>query len=254
MVRTVIPTIFLILLSTLVVSLLSLVGIFFILLKERTLTSLLSHLIAFAGGILFSVSFLHLLPEAIEEISPFTAFFFFILGFLAFYLLERFLLWHHCHKRECPTHPLTYLNLYGDGLHNFIDGIIIAGGYLSGLVSGIIVTLATIAHELPQEIGDFSLLLYGGFSKRKALTYNFLSACTALLGAFLGFFLFSQLNSLLPYLLATAAGNFTYIATSDIIPELHKEENRKKSFVSFLFFLFGLSLILLLQKTILGTH
>ncbi len=234
--------------STIIVSLLSLVGIFFIPLKEKSLTSLLSHLIAFAGGVLFSVSFLHLLPEVLETIPPGITFLFFAIGFLIFYLLERFLLWHHCHRKECPVHPFTYLNLYGDGLHNFIDGVIIAGGYLSGITAGILVTVAAIAHELPQEIGDFSLLVYGGFSKRKALFYNYLSAATAILGCIMGFLLFSKLSSLLPYLLAIAAGNFTYIATSDIIPELHKEENLKKSFLSFLFFLSGFIIILIATR------
>jgi len=240
--------------STVVVSLLSLVGIFFILIKEKTLNLLLSHLIAFAGGVLFAVSFFHLLPEAIEAEKPFPIFLLFLSGFLTFYILERFLLWHHCHKKECPTHPFTYLNLYGDGLHNFIDGIIIAGGYLVSITSGIFITIATIVHELPQEIGDFSLLIYGGFSKKKALLFNFLSALTAVLGAIFGFFLFSKLISLLPYLLAFASGNFTYIAASDIIPELHKEQELKKSFVSFLFFLFGLLLILIARKTFIEAH
>ncbi len=222
--------------------------------KEEKLNSLLSHLIAFAGGILFSISFLHLLPEACEKKTPFFIFLFFTLGFLIFYLLERFLLWHHCHKKGCPTHPFTYLNLYGDGLHNFIDGLIIAAAYLSGITSGLLVTIATIAHELPQEIGDFSILLYGGFSKKKALLYNFLSAVTAVLGALLGFLFFPTITFFLPYLLALAAGNFTYIAASDIIPELHKEENRRKSFFSFLFFLSGLVLILILRQVFFAPH
>lgn len=240
--------------STILVSLLSLVGIFFILMKEEKLNSLLSHLIAFAGGILFSISFLHLLPEACEEKPPFIIFLFFTLGFLIFYLLERFLLWHHCHKKECPTHPFTYLNLYGDALHNFIDGVIIAGSYLSGITSGFLVTIAAIAHELPQEIGDFSILLYGGFSKQKALLYNFLSAVTAVFGAVVGFNLFSSTTFFLPYLLAIAAGNFTYIAASDIIPELHKEKNLRKSFFSFLFFIAGLGLILILRHGFFAHH
>ncbi len=244
----------LILISTIFVSLLSLVGIFFILMKEKTLTSFLAQAIAFAGGFLLGVSFFHLLPEVLARKSPNSTFLFFFIGFLAFYLLERFLLWHHCHKKDCPTHPFTYLNLYGDGLHNFIDGVIIAGGYLSGIGFGIVVTLATIAHELPQEIGDFFLLVYGGFSKKKALFYNYLSAVTAVLGAIFGYFLFSQISSLLPYLLAIAAGNFAYIAASDIIPELHKEENLKKSFISFLFFLFGFVIIFLLRQFFFEIH
>ncbi len=240
--------------STIIVSLLSLIGIFFILIKEKTLVSLLSYLIAFAGGVLFSVSFLHLLPEAIETLIPLVVFLFFTFGFIVFYILERFLLWHHCHKKECPTHPFTYLTLYGDGLHNFVDGVIIAGGYLSGITSGILVTMATIAHELPQEIGDFSLLLYGGFTKRKALFYNFLSAFTAVIGYLFGFLLFSRLSSVLPYLLAIAAGNFTYIATSDIIPELHKEVDTKKSLISFFFFVAGFLIIVLMVQIFHPTH
>jgi zinc and cadmium transporter len=182
------------------------------------------------------------MPESLEKMEPLNAFIILLVGFSSFFLLERVLMWRHCHEHECDIHAFTYLNLLGDGLHNFIDGVIIAAGYLTGFPVGIATTFAVAMHEIPQELGDFAVLVYGGFSKTKALLFNFLSAVTAVFGAVLGYF-FLQSQDLMIYILPFAAGNFLYIASSDLIPELHKELSLKKSFESFIVFILGICLM-----------
>ena len=251
------PLIGLILLSIFLVSVISLVGIAFIALREKWFRKILLILIGFASGSLLGGAFFHLIPEAIEKaesITPMSStsmmniFWALSLGLLIFFILEKFL-WRHCHEREkCPVHPFAYLNLIGDGIHNFIDGIIIAASFMSGQSLGFVVTLAVAAHEIPQEIGDFSILIYGGFSKTKAIIYNFLTALTAMAGGIFTFFG----TSILPqtfYLLAFAAGGFIYIATTDLMPELHRERRAFNSFLQFLTLAVGLVLMWLLKQS-----
>jgi len=237
----------LILFSTLFVSLVSLVGILFITLKEQVFKKILLLLVSFASGTLLGAAFLHLIPESLSAHSE-TAFITILIGILAFFLLEKFL-WRHCHEKECPIHTFAYLNFLGDGVHNFIDGVVIAASFLASAPLGVTTTLAVIAHEIPQEIGDFGILIYGGFTKVKALVYNFLTAIIAILGAtFMYFFspLFPSLE--LSYLLAFAAGGFIYIATTDLIPELHKETEPVKSAAQFLLLLLGIALMWVLKE------
>jgi zinc and cadmium transporter len=238
-----------ILLSTLIVSSISLVGIFFVTMKEQVFNKALLLLVSFASGSLLGAAFLHLIPESLfpESLSAYneTAVIAMLVGILAFFLLEKYL-WRHCHERECPIHPFAYLNLVGDGVHNFIDGVVIAASYLTSVSLGIATTFAVIAHEIPQEIGDFGILVYGGLSKRKALFYNFLSAIIAILGAALMYFFASFFPSL-TLLLAFAAGHFIYIATTDLIPELHKETKTTKSAAQFLLLILGMALMWLLK-------
>ena len=251
------PLIGLILLSIFLVSIISLVGIAFIALREKWFRKILLILIGFASGSLLGGAFFHLIPEAIEKaesITPMSStsmmniFWALSLGLLIFFILEKFL-WRHCHEREkCPVHPFAYLNLIGDGIHNFIDGIIIAASFMSDQSLGFVVTLAVAAHEIPQEIGDFSILIYGGFSKTKAIIYNFLTALTAMAGGIFTFFG----TSILPqtfYLLAFAAGGFIYIATTDLMPELHRERRAFNSFLQFLTLTVGLVLMWLLKQS-----
>jgi len=139
------------------------------------------------------------------------------------------------------------MNLIGDAVHNFIDGIIIAVSFLVNINMGIVSTIAIIAHEIPQEIGDFGVLIYGGFTKTKALFFNFLSALTAIVGALFGYFLSTSIEEVIPFMLPFAAGGFIYIAASDLIPELHKEPDLKKAFASFCFFVIGIILMLLVK-------
>jgi len=240
-----------ILASTMLVSSISLIGILFISLSEKWFKKLLLMLVSFASGTLLGGAFLHLIPEAVlnehggSSVESSTIFMVILGGILLFFLLEKFL-WRHCHERECPIHVFAYLNLIGDGVHNFIDGVIIAASFLFTVPLGLATTLAVAAHEVPQEIGDFSVLIYGGFSRSKALIYNLLSALMAVIGAVF-MLVFSQLLPSLPYFLAFAAGSFIYIATSDLIPELHKEKDAWKSLIQFVFLLVGIILMLLLK-------
>jgi len=234
----------LILLSTLVVSLISLVGIFFIAVREQVFKKILLLLVSFASGTMLGAAFLHLIPESLSAQSE-TAFVAILVGILAFFLLEKFL-WRHCHERECPIHTFAYLNLLGDAVHNFIDGVVIAASFIASVPLGTATTLAVIAHEIPQEIGDFGIIVYGGFSKAKALFYNFLTATIAIFAATLMYFFAPFLPSL-EYLLAFAAGGFIYIATTDLIPELHKETKPSKSAAQFLLLLLGITLMWVLK-------
>jgi zinc and cadmium transporter len=236
-------TFILILGAVILVSLISLVGIITLALKETRLKKIIFFLVSFAAGSLLGAAFLDLIPEAIEGELNSAIFIYILGGIILFFLLEKFLYWTHCHEGVCDVHTFSYLNLFGDGMHNFIDGAIIATGFLSSTPLGLITTLAIIFHEIPQELGDFSVLVYGGFSRKKALFYNYLCSLTAILGALVGYFfnsLFANLNSLM---LAFAAGGFIYIACVDLIPELHKERNLKTSLLQIILIVLGISLI-----------
>ena len=226
--------------STVLISLISLVGITALALNEKVLNRALIILVGFSAGALMGGAFLHFLPEAIEKSIGLSTFLSVLIGFSLFFLIERLLRWRHCHDGKCNIHFFTYMSLIGDGVHNFIDGIIVAISYLISVPFGIVTTIALVAHEIPQEIGDFGVLVYGGFTKLKALLFNFLSAATAILGALIGFFLSTSVETLIPFILPFAAGSFIYVAASDLIPELHKEPDNRKSMLSFGFFLIGI--------------
>ena len=231
-----------ILLSSLITSLMSLIGIFFITLKERTLDKIILGLVAFSAGTLMGGAFIHLFPEGYEAIGGKTFSLIFLCSFSLFFIVERILHWHHCHEKDCPVHTVGYMNLIGDSIHNFTDGLILAATYLTNIHLGVITTIAVISHEIPQEIGDFSVLLYSGFSKKKALLYNFGVSLTAVIGALVGYYIPNQVD-IAPYLLPIAAGSFVYISASDLIPEIHKEKNLSRSVFSFLLFLLGILLM-----------
>ncbi len=228
--------------SVFVVSVISLVGILALALKEKMLEKVLFVLIALAAGTLLGAAFLDLIPEAIEEGGE-GVLLYVLSGVVVFFILERFVFWHHCHKEKCNIHAFSYLNLVGDGVHNFIDGMVIAAAYLTAVPVGVIATIAIIAHEIPQEIGDFGILVYGGFSRVKALFCNFLSAMTAFAGAILMYFSSSYIESSVSFLLAFAAGGFIYIATADLMPELKKEMDIKRSFIQLTLLIMGIGVI-----------
>lgn len=229
-----------ILLAVFIVSLISLLGIF-IFLKIKILNKVLFFLVSFAAGSLLGVAFLDLLPAALESGPKEGVMILILFGILSFFILEKFLYWHHHHIGE-NVHGFTYLTLIGDAIHNFLDGMVIAISFLNSTALGIVTTIAIIAHEIPQEIGEFAILIYGGFSKLKALTYNFLSALTAVVGALVAYF-FSSVQSLSAYVTAFAIGGFIYIASTDLIPEIHKEKGLGKSFLQFLLLVFGMLVI-----------
>lgn len=241
-------TIFLILISTFIVSIIAFVGIITLILKEKLLQKILLILVSFSAGGLIGNSFLHLLPEAAksgnENIFPY-----FLTGFVLFFLIERIFHWRHCHKEKCPVHAFAYLNLLGDSVHNFIDGLIIGASFIINTNLGITTTLAVILHEVPQEIGEFGVLVYGGFKKMKALFLNFLTALTAILGGIVGYYLSNYIHYSTTFLLPFAAGGFTYIAASDLIPEIRKEKELNKSLISFVVFILGI-LIMFAMKLV----
>ncbi len=231
-----------ILIAVIIVSLISILGIF-IFMKEKIMKRALFLLVSFAAGTFLGVAFLDLLPEALEKGFTGSIPIFILLGILSFFVLEKFLYWHHHHTGEEEVHGFTYLNIIGDGIHNFLDGAIIAISFMNSTALGIASTIAVIAHEIPQEIGDFAILIYGGFSKAKALVYNFLTALTAVIGALVTYFYSTAVESSNTYIIAFVVGAFTYIASTDLIPEIHKEKNLKKSFLQFVLMVLGIFLI-----------
>jgi zinc and cadmium transporter len=216
-----------ILLAAIAVSFLSLAGLLLIWMKEKTLGKTIEVLVGFAVGCLLGGAFLHLLPESVDSGTP-AVFIYVLAGIVVFFLIEKLLHWRHCHLGRCDAHTFTYLNLLGDGVHNFIDGTIIAASFLTDVRLGFVTTVAVAAHEVPQEIGDFAILVYGGFSKSKALLYNLISALVAVAGAVTAYFAFARMSWLKAFLIPFTAGGFVYIALVDMVPELHKKAGGKK--------------------------
>ena len=230
-------------LSVLVVSLISLIGLASISIKEEKLRKILIYLVSFSAGALLADAFIHLLPEAVEE-NGFTLkiSIYILLGMGLSFVIEKIIHWHHCHhthSSECLENhhnhvqaaPFAKMNLMGDVVHNFIDGLIIGGSYLVSLPLGLASTFAVILHEIPQEIGDFGILLHGGYTRKRALFLNFLTALTAISGAIIAILINQIIPHLTEFLVPFAAGSFIYIAGSDLVPELHKETNAKKSVI-----------------------
>jgi len=244
--------------------------------REKTLDKILFILVAFATGTILASALFDLIPESIHHLEELNSsgagiaenlvFVFIIFGFVIFFVIERFIYWFHGHAHEKENELVCYtgkgegkdnslshssgiksfaiLNLVGDGLHNFLDGIIIMVAFLSSTRNGIIITLAVVFHEFPQEIGDFGILLYGGFSKKKALFFNFISGMIALLGGLTAFFLSDAIETFNLFFLAFSGGGFLYIASTELMPELIKEKDLKKSIVQALIFICGLILIM----------
>ncbi len=235
------------------VSLVSLVGITTLSLKQDFLKRILFLLISLAAGALLGDAFIHLLPEAFEEASnPLTVSLLVLAGILTFFVLEKFLHWHHSHGEDefsaehARIHPVGHLVLVSDGVHNLVDGLAIGAAFLVSPEVGIATAIAIALHEIPQEIGDFGLLIHAGFSRTKALLLNFASALTAFLGLGLAFWLSSLGESLAPLIAAFAAGNFIYIALADLVPELQKTKGGGRSVLQFVVIVIGLAAMVML--------
>ncbi|MFA6526332.1 MAG: ZIP family metal transporter [Candidatus Buchananbacteria bacterium] len=226
-----------------IVGLVSFVGALSLLLRENFLHKIIIYLVAFSAGALMGGAFFHLLPEALDQGSgSIYIFSWLLLGFCLFYIMERLLRWHHCHNGECESHAhLGWMNIIGGGIHNMIDGMIIYAAFSIDVNLGWSVLLSIILHEIPQELGDFGVLIYSGFSKAKALFYNFISAMIAVIGVIFAYLISNIYPNFHYLLLPVAAGGFIYIAASDLIPELHKDSNTKRSFIYFLIFAFALA-------------
>jgi zinc and cadmium transporter len=251
-------------------------GLFLVSVKEKTLDGILFILVAFATGTILASALFDLIPESIHHLEELIdegfaiaesyVFGFILLGYVAFFILERFIYWFHGHAHQKENEYVCYdnltegvsdnvkergkvrnfvlLNLIGDGLHNFLDGVIIMVAFLTGYVNGLVVSLAVLFHELPQEVGDFGILLYGGFTKKKALGFNFLSAMIAMLGGLFAFILVESLEIFKFFFLAFSGGGFLYLASTELMPELLKQKKLKKSIIQSLVFICGILLII----------
>jgi zinc and cadmium transporter len=235
------------LLSVILVSLVSFIGLFTLSIKEKTLKKILIYFVSFSVGGLLGDAFIHLLPEAIRLNSEINLSIYILLGIIISFGVEKFIHWRHCHiptSKEHP-HPFVLMNLIGDSTHNFIDGLIIGASYLTSVQIGIATTIAVILHEIPQEIGDFGVLIHGGFKRKRALTLNFATALTAIAGTIISLLIGSYVENLTNILLPFAIGSFIYIASSDLIPELHKETNPAKSVMQLIMLLVGIGIMYL---------
>ncbi|MDQ3076328.1 MAG: ZIP family metal transporter [bacterium] len=240
------------LLSTIIVSLISLIGVFSLSMKEEFIRKYIFLFVSLAAGALLGDAFIHLIPESFEALANGTHVGLLIIaGMFLFFALEKFLHWHHHSDdiAEHHTHPVGELVIFSDGVHNFIDGIVIGISFLVSVPVGIATTLAVILHEIPQEIGDFAVLLHAGYTRKRALWLNFLSALAAILGTLVAFVLGEGGAIFTTWILPIAAGGFIYIAATDLIPELHKTKTVKHSFSQFIFL--GLGVVLMYGLTFL---
>ncbi|MFC1801991.1 ZIP family metal transporter [Patescibacteria group bacterium] len=235
-----------ILIATFLETLVALVGLFFVFMGYSRLKKYLSYLVSFSVGTLLAVVFMELLPEAVEVTQSTDVFIYTLGGFLFFFILSKFLHWYHHHDECCESHSdiesSGYLILIGDFIHNFVDGVIISLAFIVNFEMGVLTTVAVLLHELPQELADFFILIQSGFSKTKALFLNFLVAFTTVIGATLTYFIFSSIETIIGPALGIVAGNFLYIATSDLLPKLHYK-TKFQAILQFLFIIFGVLVI-----------
>ncbi len=235
--------------STLLVSLIALIGIFTLAVHETKLQKILILLVSFASGALIGDTFIHLLPETVEEFGfSLSTSAYILTGILTFFVLEKFIHWHHCHTPGDQHHKsLVATNLVGDMLHNLTDGLFIASSYLVDTKLGIATTIAVVLHEIPQELGDFGVLIHGGLHKNKAILFNFIAALFAMGGAVIGLLIGGVNENFLQFILPFTAGAFIYIAHTDLFPEIHKEsQHAKTSLLQLVMILAGIGTMLLL--------
>lgn len=236
-------------LAVLAISLVSLIGIATLSMRQDLVKRVLFLIISLAAGALLGDAFIHLIPEAFSEANPMAVSLTILIGVMVFFALEKFLRWHHSHGDEefsedhGKIHPVGHLVIVSDGLHNFVDGLAIGSAFLISPEIGIATTIAIALHEIPQEVSDFGLLLHAGFSRAKALFLNFLSALTAFIGLFVAFFLGGTYEALIPLMAAFTAGNFIYIALADLIPEIHKTPGGKRSALQLAVIVLGIALM-----------
>jgi len=244
--------------SAVITGLVSLAGVFFLSISKSFLKKIIFVLVALSVGALFGDVLIHIIPELFEEGAHATDLAIYIFaGFLVFFILEKFLRWQHVHGtveedcEDCEVEEdnishIGHLNIFSDGIHNLIDGFLIGASYMVSIEVGIATTLAVFLHEIPQEIGDFGLLIHAGYSRGKALFFNALSAAISIVGVVIALLLGSGFENFTNIALAFTAGGFIYIAGSDLVPELHKVTDVQKTFIQFLGVVLGFLIMLLL--------
>jgi len=244
--------------SGIAMSLVALVGAVSLLLREATFKRLILPLVAFSAGSLLGGAVLHMLPAATESMAHGLAVYVWVLaGFVVFFALEQFLHWHHCHRHtaDCEQRerrPMGTLVLVADGLHNFTGGLAVAGAFLIDIHLGLTVWLAALAHEVPQELGDFAVLIHGGWRPRRALLYNTLTQTTFLVGGIVAYFAAAALD--VRFLVPFAAGNFIYIAASDLVPEVNRHHSPGINMLHLGAFVAGIALLLALKLVLPHAH
>lgn len=208
-------------------------------------TRLLPCLLAYATGTLLGAAFLGMIPKALEQAPPLAVSSTVLAGIVLFFVLEKLVLWRHCHDSECAAHghQAGKLILVGDAFHNFVDGVVIAAAFLISVPVGIATALAVIAHEIPQELGDFAILLGSGFSKARAFTYNLVSSLATLPGVILGWFWLDAMREAIPFILALSAASFIYIAVADLVPGLHQRTGPRATLLQLGLMLAGIATI-----------
>jgi len=218
-----------------------------LLLSNKWLHKISTYLLYLAGGTLLGAAMLGLIPEAAESMDMHEAMAWVLGGILLFFLMEKFILWRMCHDENCErqSHAAAPMILIGDAVHNAIDGVVIAASFLTSTELGIFVTLSVLLHEIPQELGDFGILIKSGYPKKKALLYNLLSGSSSLIAGIAAYFLLDTLQAYIPYALTIAAASFLYVAMADLIPEMHKETKPKESIIQLVLILTGVVLIAL---------
>jgi zinc and cadmium transporter len=234
--------------SGLAMSAIALVGSITLLLSENTLRRAVSPLVALAAGSLLGGAFFHMLPAATRRMPDLALVFLWtMVGFAVFLVLEQFLHWHHCHRMEADCRqPLGYLILLGDGLHNFLGGLGVAGVFLIDIRLGMMAWIAAAAHEVPQELGDFGVLVHSGWSRQRALLFNLLSGLTFLVGGLLAYVAAGRGD--IPFLVPFAAGSFIYIGASDLIPQVNRHHSVSGNVVHLTAFISGLCLLWILRS------
>ncbi len=260
------PTLIWILLFSLLAGVLSVfAAAIYLLLPAIARTRLLPHLVSFAIGALLGAAFLALLPHSLADqvgLDPHVAGMTILIGLLVFFMLEKMVLWRHCHSDHCEAHTpheafehgrkqsLASLILFGDGLHNFVDGVLIAAAFMTDVHLGVVTAVAIAAHEIPQEVGDFAILLHSGMSRLRAFVFNVISSLATVLGALLAWFSLSNVQALVPYVLAVAASSFIYIAVADLIPSLHNRTRLRETLQQFALILAGVVIIHVTHSTL----
>ncbi len=234
--------------ANVIVSSCSLIGIIPLVLNQKFVSKILLSLVSLSAGTMLGAAFLHLLPESIAVLGNIVPFRLTLVSFLGFFILERYLHWHHCHNDDQEhVHTVGVVNLIGASIHNFIDGVLIAASFATNRELGIISTFAIALHELPHELGDFGVLVHSGFSTKKAVFWNIMVSLTAITGGILGFFASHDINTFASYLVPVAAGGFIYISATDLIPELKNENSSKRTLSMIGSFILGIFLMTLLK-------
>jgi zinc and cadmium transporter len=218
-----------------------------LLIKESTRARLIPWLVSYAVGALLGVSMLAILPEALDQLPARKVFATLLFGILLFFVLEKLVLWRHCHTHDCEVHEgAVFPVIIGDAFHNFVDGVLIATTVMTSVPLGISTAVAVAAHEIPQEVGDFAILLHAGYSRGKALLLNVLSSLASALGAIAAFVAFDIVQTRRPYFLALAAASFLYVAMADLIPGLHRGRTDASSMRQILLIAAGVATMVIL--------